>query len=202
MLRPSSVTLLVTALMLLSVAAPRGGRAVEEMGGEYQIKAARLSSLARFVEWPPRRFPQPDSPFVLGVYGTDNITDLLREALQDRRIKDRPVMVRHLTTREELRGCHLLFISRSERDRLGPILGETRREGVLTVGETDNFLARGGVINLVPLGGVIRIQVNLEAARRERLTLSAKLLQLALPASFDPAAAFQAGRFSAGLPEE
>jgi hypothetical protein len=148
---------------------------------EFQKKAEFIASFARFVEWPARKFPQADTPFVIGVFGTDSITSLLQEMIQDRQIKGRPAVIKHLMNKEELRACHVLFISRSERDRLGPILGEVRRENVLTVGESDNFLGKGGVINFVTIGGQVRFQVSSEAAAREKLTVSSKLLQLAVP---------------------
>jgi hypothetical protein len=148
---------------------------------EFQKKAEFINSFTRFVEWPTRKFPQPDSPFVIGVFGSDSLTALLQESIQDRQIKGHPVVIKHLMNKEELRACHVLFISRSERDRLGPILGEVRRENVLTVGESDNFLGKGGVINFVTVGGQVRFQISTDAAAREKLSVSSKLLQLALP---------------------
>lgn len=148
---------------------------------EFQKKAEFINSFTRFVEWPARKFPTAESPFVIGVFGTDSLTTLLQETIQDRQIKGRPAVIKHLMNKEELRACHVLFISRSERDRLGPILGEVRRENVLTVGECDNFLGKGGVINFITVGGQVRFQISLEAAMREKLNVSSKLLQLAIP---------------------
>ncbi|TCO87035.1 uncharacterized protein DUF4154 [Chthoniobacter flavus] len=148
---------------------------------EFQKKAEFINSFTKFVEWPARKFAQPDSPFVIGVYGADNISALLQESIQERLIKGRPVVIKHLLNKEELHSCHVLFISRSERDRLGPILAEVRRENVLTVGECDNFLEKGGVINFVTVGGQVRFQISTDAAAREKLSVSSHLLQLALP---------------------
>jgi hypothetical protein len=167
-------------LILMAAYAPAQSSAE---GREFQKKAEFISSFARFVEWPARKFPQPDSPFVIGVFGTDSLTSLLQESLQDRQIKGHPTVIKHLMNKEELRACHVLFISRSERDRLGPILGEVRRENVLTVGECDNFLGKGGIINFVTVGGQVRFQISTDAAAREKLNVSSKLLQLAVPAT-------------------
>ena len=149
---------------------------------EFQRKAEFINSFTRFVDWPPRKFADPNIPFVIGVYGADNISALLQESIQDRQIKGRPALVKHLLNKQELRACHVLFISRSECDRLGPILGEVRRENVLTVGECDNFLSKGGVINFVTISGQVRFQINSESAAREKLVFSSKLLQLGIPA--------------------
>jgi len=148
---------------------------------EYQKKAEFINSFTRFVDWPARKFAQPDAPFVIGIYGTDNISGLLQESIQNRPIKGRQVVIKHLLIKEELRSCHVLFISRSERDRLGPILGEVRRENVLTMGECDNFCAAGGIVNFVTTGGQVHFQINNPVAARERLIISSKLEQLAVP---------------------
>ena len=177
--------LLVSALigMMLAVTMDQAwGQGAGEMR-EYQKKAEFIASFTRFIEWPERKFSVPDGPFVIGVFGTDSISTLLQEALQDRQIKGRPVVVKHLQNKEELHACHVLFISRSERDRLGPILGEVRRENVLTVGECDNFLAKGGVINFITSGNSVRFQISNEAAAREKLSVSSKLLQLSMPSA-------------------
>lgn len=148
---------------------------------EYQKKAAFISSFTRFVEWPARKFTQPDTPFVIGVFGLDAISAHLQEAVQNRQIKGRSVIVRQIVDKEDLHGCHVLFVSRSERDRLPPLFAELRRESVLTIGECDNFLLRGGMINFVVTNGATRFQINTAATERERLAISSKLLQIAVP---------------------
>lgn len=150
---------------------------------EYQKKAECIGSFTRFVDWPARKFQQPDTPFVIGVFGVDNISAALQEALGEIQIKGRPTLIKHLLNKQELRACHVLFISKSEKDRLGPILGEVRRENVLTVGECDNFLSKGGIINFVTVGGQVHFQISTVAAQREKLVVSSKLLQLAVPPS-------------------
>jgi len=156
-----------------------------ETNTEAQVIAERICTIPKFVEWPARRFNQPDGPFVIGVFGTDAVTELLRETIQDRRIKDRPVVVRQCLAKEELPACHLVFISHTENYQLDSILRIVRREGVLSIGESDNFLSHGGIINLINISGNIRFQINLDAAKRERLNISSKLLQLALPQNLD-----------------
>lgn len=152
---------------------------------EFQKKAEFINSFTRFVDWPTRKFADPNAPFVIGVYGLDNISSSLQESIQDRQIKGRPALVKHFLNKQELRACHVLFVSRSECERLGPILGEVRRENVLTVGECENFLNKGGVINFVTIAGQVRFQINSESAAREKLVFSSKLLQLGIPAGFN-----------------
>ena len=174
--------------MICALAAGWAGacRAGPEVGSEYQTKAAQIYSFTKFIDWPAKKFPSSESPFIIGVYGSDEITDFLRESFQSRRIKDRPVEIRHLTNKAELPGCHLVFVSRSERERLGTVLYELRHENILSVGETDNFLKSGGVINFISVEGATRFQIDLGNASRERLKVSSKLLPISYPANGAP----------------
>jgi hypothetical protein len=53
---------------------------------------------------------------------------------------------------------------------------------ILTVseGETDDFIKAGGMINLVIVDNKIRFQINDNAAKKAGLTISSKLLSLAI----------------------
>lgn len=150
---------------------------------EYQQKAGLICNFLRQCKWPERRFPTPDAPFIVGIFGNDQISGYLRENIQGRQIQGRSVQVRRITMKEDLSMCHLVFVSRSERDRLRVVMGETRRENILTVGESDNFLASGGVIQFTSYAGVVRYKVSLDAVRRERIEPGGFVLRMALPQS-------------------
>jgi hypothetical protein len=148
--------------------------------GEYQVKAAFLFNFAKFIDWPSRKFTEPDSPLIIGVVGSDPFGGLLEEQVQGHPINDRTVIVRHIQTMEELRKCHIIFVCNSEEERLGAILSEVRGDNVLTVGETDKFISRGGMINFVVMDGSVHFEINDSAARHAGLKISSKLSNLAL----------------------
>lgn len=152
---------------------------------DLRIKAERIVAVAHFVEWPERRLPRPTAPLVIGVWGSDAITGPLMELLHNRQIKGHPVVVREVTDRDDLLGCHLVFFPRAENSRLESLLRPLRREGILTLGETEAFLGRGGVMSLLKVSDTYRLQVSADAVKRERLVVSSKLLQLALPPNFE-----------------
>ena len=178
----AAAILLLIAPFALAFADPEDGGS-QQGGQEYQDKAAFLCKFAKFVEWPQHKFTQTDSPLIIGIVGTDPFGGLLEEAAQDNRINDRTVTVRHIESMEELRKCHIIFVCRSESTRLGPILNEVRGDNVLTVGETDKFTSRGGMINFVMVGNAVRFQINDAAARHAGIKISSKLQILALPLS-------------------
>ena len=75
-------------------------------------------------------------------------------------------------------GCEVLFVSASEERRLDHILDVVAGRGILTVGETDDFIERG-MIRFVLVQNRVRLHVNLAAAQEAGLTISSRLLSLA-----------------------
>ncbi len=75
--------------------------------------------------------------------------------------------------------CQILFVPAAQYKRFRQAAGGLRASGVLTVGETPGFAAQGGVINFKLEGDRLRFEINIDAAERERLRISSKLLSLA-----------------------
>jgi hypothetical protein len=78
---------------------------------------------------------------------------------------------------EEIKTCHVLFISRSEAERLEKILASLKGRNILTVSDIDDFAVHGGMIRFLIENNKIRLRVNLEAARSANLVISSKLLR-------------------------
>ena len=146
---------------------------------EYAVKAAFLFNFAQFVEWPPETFPEKETPLVIGVLGEDPFKGFLREMLRDDKAGNRPFRVEYYRRVEEIKQCHILFISNSESKRLDQILPKLKNRSVLTVGESDGFATNGGMIRFVTEGTKIRFRINNDAANAANLTISSKLLRLA-----------------------
>lgn len=146
---------------------------------EYQVKAAFLFNFAQFVEWPTNTFPETRTPLVIGVLGQDPFGGYLDEIVRGERVNNRPLTVQRYRRVEEIKTCHVLFISRSEEDRLDQILASLKYRKILTVADADSAARRGVMIRFVTEQRKIRLKVNLEAARAANLTISSKLLRLA-----------------------
>lgn len=145
---------------------------------EYQIKAAFLFNFAQFVDWPPAAFPNPDSPFRIGILGDDPFGPALDQTIQGETIHNRKLIIQRSQRAEDLKDCNLVFISRSEKGRMGEILPKFNAGVILTVSEVEGFTRRGGIINFYLEGNKVRFEINPAAAQREGLKISSQLLSL------------------------
>ena len=53
-------------------------------------------------------------------------------------------------------------------------------KSILTIGESENFIDLGGIINFLIIDGKVRFEIDHEAARRSNLKVSSDLLALAV----------------------
>ncbi len=172
--------LLILCLVLASNAViPQCAAAQGESAGEYELKAAILYNLTRFVEWPPTAYPSPQAPTVLCILGRDPFGESLPSMVSKQTPNGRPVQIRHVRNDKEVGGCHVLYISSSERKQVVQILSTAAGSNILTVGEIAQFAARGGMIQFGLEDKEVRFDVNLEAALRAGLKISSRLLVLA-----------------------
>jgi len=146
---------------------------------EYQVKAVFLFNFAQFVDWPADAFSSPTTPLVIGVLGDDPFGDFLDQNVRHEQLGGRPFQVRRYQSVDEIKTCHILFISRPNADRPEEILAGLRRRPLLTVSDADGFALRGGMIRFVTDRSRIRLQLNLEAAEAAHLSISSKLLRVA-----------------------
>jgi len=148
----------------------------------YRVEAEDLHHFAQFVEWPRsantgNKGTNENINFC--VLGRDPFGVLLDASILGHPIDDRrPVVVRGKRL-EDLGDCDVLFVSSSEKKRQSKILNQLSRAGVLTVSETNDFAANGGIIQFVQEGGHINFLINVDAAARAGLKIRAALLALA-----------------------
>jgi hypothetical protein len=146
---------------------------------EYRVKAVFLFNFAKFIEWPQQAFATAQTPYSICVLGQDPFSGDLDLAVRESTISGRRLVVRRIADIKGAAGCHILFVSSSEKRRLQAILGAIGDAATLTVGEDEEFTRLGGGLRFFFLEDKLRFEINLQATERARLKVSAKLLSLA-----------------------
>jgi hypothetical protein len=146
---------------------------------EYQVKAVFLFNFTQFVDWPPRAFPSPETPFVIGILGKDPFGAQLDEVVRGETVNHRPLLVERYHGVDEIGNCNMLFIGRTDLGSLPQILAALKGRSILTVsdGDGDAADARGVMIRLVTQSNRIRLRIDVGAAKAGNLTISSKLLR-------------------------
>jgi hypothetical protein len=149
---------------------------------EYQMKAAYLAKIPNFVQWPNREAANTANSsdvIRLCVVGSYAFGTLLAQEGNRAASTGKRMQVQWIHKTVDLRGCQIIFVSRSERSSYERTLNAAKGMNALTVGETDGFLEAGGILELNFENDTLKLHVNLEAAQASQLKLDARLLAMA-----------------------
>ncbi len=170
----------VTALGLAIVALSVGPAAGEDRSLEYPVKAQYLYKLAPFVEWPPAAATSAPPPVTLCVVGVDPFGPILDEAVAGKRIASRPIVVLRLERVDRSAGCQVAYVAGSGAQSVADALQNLRGAPVLTVTDEARGAAPVGIVHFVVRDNRVRFLISPQAAARNGLRISSKLLSLAV----------------------
>ncbi len=177
---------LVSLGLMVVLTLPLRSAPAPSPASEYEVKAAFLYNFVKFVEWPPKVFPEKETPYIIGILGDDDpffdpnaLVNYLDVAVKDKKINDRKLVIRRAGRISNLKDSHLVFIAKSERNYLKEITAVCQTNNILTVSEMDGFCSQGGVINFFTQAGKVRFEINPTAAEQSNLRVSSKLLNVA-----------------------
>jgi hypothetical protein len=161
-----------------AVLGPHAAARAQPSAMEYAVKAAYLSKFAPFVEWPPAAFASATSPFQLCVLGQDPFGASLDTAVRGQRVDSHPIQIRRLQRVDAAAGCHILYLGESRTQTSADAARAVRGSPVLTV--SDDGEAGGAIIRFVVKDNRVRFDIDALAAAANHVTISSKLLSLAL----------------------
>ncbi|HEX9023062.1 MAG TPA: YfiR family protein [Geobacteraceae bacterium] len=169
--------LYILILLCLMVSAANAG-AAEQKPGEYQVKALFLYNFVNFIDWPADSSFRSSPAINVCIMGDDPFNGAF-DVLRDETVKGKRMAIRYYPTYREPKDCHIIFIPDSESNHTAHILRSIRETGVLTVADSEESVRQGTVIGFFIEQKRVRFAINIEAAKRAGLRISAKLLRLA-----------------------
>ena len=149
---------------------------------EYKIKAGYLYNFTKFVTWPQIN----DKTFNVCILGSDPFGALI-DPIEKKSAFARSIRIVRLNQADFLADsnlktdCHILYVSGVNNPKMvfEKIHASPKKDETLVVGESEAFVAEGGMIGFVNRNGKIKLQINLQSVRQTGLRISAKLLEIA-----------------------
>ena len=146
---------------------------------EHQIKALYLYNLTKYVEWPADAFANTNAPFTIGLMAGPELKGDLLEIIRGKAINGRDIVVRSIQGTQDVKSCQLIFLESGDKQRLSQALIAAKDFPVLPVGFSEDFLTSGGIISFARKDNKLRLRIDMDAARRARLSVSAKPMSVA-----------------------
>ncbi len=146
---------------------------------EYDLKAALIFRFAKYITLPARAYAQTPKRMRVGILGEDPFGTNIELFFKGRQVNGRDMEVYRAREVKNLLSCHIIFVCRSEKDKIKEIITETRKLPILTIGDNIvGFCETGGIINF---NENTVFEINFQAAQKSELSIDAQLLKILPP---------------------
>ncbi len=163
----------VFVLLALVCAAGSAG-AEDKPAAEMELKVAYFFNFLSLIDTSPLR--PDDTKFQICIAGDSSLQKSF-QTLRSEKIREQPIELIVISRPEVADVCDALFIAHDSNIVDRDYLDYLRGKGVLTVGESNDFCRRGGIINFFFEDNKLRFEVNLTRAKEEQIRFPAKVLK-------------------------
>lgn len=177
--RASARALVALRAALLALCLP-GLAGAQDESLEAPIKATFLHRFGDFVDWPEGAFEVPLGAMTICVVGEDPFGQIMEAVVRDQLSHGRPIRLRRIPVLDAQQGCHIAYLAGSRRQSVGEALEATRGVPVLTVTDEASGDDARGVIHFEIVDNRVRFHIDELAADRRGLSVSSRLLALAV----------------------
>jgi hypothetical protein len=146
---------------------------------ESALKAAFIYNFAKFTVWPADAMTT-GAPLVFCVIGDAAIGGELERTVKGRTLAGHSLGVSQAAPDgRPLKGCHVAYVSGVTTNQAAEVVAGLLDAPVLTISDVEGFTQRGGIAQFFFEHGQLRFNVQHESAKRARLQISSRLLELA-----------------------
>jgi hypothetical protein len=173
-LRPRTTRALVLLVTLAALLPLRAADATAQVHNADAVKTAFIYNLTKYVEW-----HHASEELIIGFVGAGPMSQRL-QSLSGKASESRIIHVALFPSEEALGNCDILFLGAMSAKSRRALLQKVQPKSVLTVSDVESFASEGGMVGLVTVGDHVQIEINLEAVQAARLTISSRLLNVAV----------------------
>lgn len=147
---------------------------------ENELVLAYLERFTRFIENNDHpEFDNSNQPFKLCVIGDNIFGEKIFEVFKQQKIKGRKVELQFVNNLEDINNANLLFITKTDKEKLAEIIKYANINGILTTSYTKGYARYGVHINLYMLEKKLKFEINNTSAKSAGFRISHLLLNYA-----------------------
>jgi len=146
-----------------------------------QPAVACIIRFTQFIEW-PQLSTTTDNAFTICILNAHVIEDAFHEIPAQLKVQNRKLKIQRVSNPHAAVKYQILFIPPEQANRIGAVHRLLNNKPVLIVSDTPGLAKRGSIINFVNLNNRLRFEVNPGIAQSAGLSISSRLLKLAIVA--------------------
>ena len=145
---------------------------------EPDLKAAIISNMLLFVEWPADASTSaPVDQLVVCYQEPSPVAEALRR-LDGKSVKGKLLKVMQVSN-GNASGCHAFYLAPGNAANLASVLAALSKQPILVAADSSEYSKQGVMLNLDLAGGRVVFDIDLRTAQKAGLQISSKALRLA-----------------------
>jgi hypothetical protein len=152
---------------------------------QYQVKAVYLYNFLNFVSWPvPQTTSEQPNSKIIGVLGesplNNALNNLAARLAKRNKTKLKLIFYGKYEAGQDFKACNILFLNKSVKDNFIKIIAQLDHAPILTVSDSKDFIAAGGMVSMFEVQDRIRYSINRKAVIAAGLEAKSQLLNSAV----------------------
>ena len=143
---------------------------------EYAIKTAFLYRSLHYVEW--STINGNKNHISICIQKPDKFSETIH-SLNKRKVNGRTISVTNIASYDDAMECNVLYIPAEKPAVVKQILRQFQNSNILTISDRRGFADYGVILNFPVVNHKVVIEVNVDAANKQSIRFSAKLLRIA-----------------------
>jgi hypothetical protein len=140
------------------------------------VRANYLYQFASNINWPA---DQRKGKFMVGVYGNDELAEVIRSKYASKPVGSQVLDVVVLTEINASISVQMLFVDKSKKTDVSKIVRDLKGKPVLLISNFDGALNQGLHINFKNIDGSMRYELDKDAMTAQQITPGIKIIQWA-----------------------
>jgi hypothetical protein len=140
----------------------------------YRFHKVFFYSFTKYVQWPAN---YNDGDFVIGVFGDSDITPLLQEMAEIKKVGNNKIVIKTISADKLTEKLNILFVPHEKIRQFAVIKEGLLNKPTLLITETPEMASNGSMINFKDVSGKLRFEVNTTLIVEKGLKVSQELVR-------------------------
>lgn len=142
----------------------------------YKAYSLYVYNFMKYIEWPENN---SQGDFIILVLGKSGIEKELRNMALQKKLKGRNIIVKSITTIDEIKDCQLIYLSEQKSSFIKEINARFKNKDFLIVGEKDGLAYKGASLSFATLDNdELSFDINKKVIAQHNLKISESLIKL------------------------
>lgn len=141
----------------------------------YAVHANIIYHFTKYIDWPSST---KSGDFVIGIAGDTPLYDELKKNITNKMAGNQRIVIKRISSIEEVYNCQILFISEDESSDMKKIAAKTAGTPILLVSESEGLAQKGSCINFTIVSDHLKLEINKNNIEQRGLSIASELLKL------------------------